>query len=345
MIDLKEQQKNTSLRSTLSLLALAALACVAAMNLRPGAGIWVSLPLYPVCVAIACFLPAKLWHRVTFFPLLTAVVNLGESDSPWDILPYLGMSLLCLCLVTGGVYLLRKKEWRHRLIGGGLAAVYLLVAFFALGNPFTAIAKGSKLNEYLESHYGEGTHFSQVRYDTTSGCYTVTAYSEKYPTETAEIFLLGDMIVDHYRDLAEIQITREQVRQMTDVLRKAFPGDTFAVSGVKVDNFLPEGTRYDVYQTKVSPSDMHFCVEISSESSVEKYREAVSWYQKILKAYGLEYASVTFLGGTNFYYRTAISVRAQQSFFPVVEEVSVYVRRHPMHYDFLADRQLLSLAP
>lgn len=345
MIKLKEKLQNHSLHATLSLIALALLACVAALNLRSGAGVWVSLPLYPVCVAAVCFLKVKLWQRVALFPLLTAVVNLGESDSPWDVLPYVGMSLLCLCLVTAGVYLLKKKELKKGIAGGCLVAVYLLCSLLVLGNPFTALSRGAMLNNYITAHYGEGTHFTQVRYDTDSGNYTVTAYNEKYPTETAEIFLVGDMIVDHYKDLAEQQATREQAQKLTKILREAFPNDTFTVIGTGVDRFMEHDGVYLPGQTELSPDRMHFCVEIGAETTVEKYREAAAWYRKMLDSSGAEYASVTFLGGTNFYYRTAITTRPQDSIFPVPQDVSVYVRRHPGQYRFLAERQMPVINP
>ena len=342
---MKEQQKNNSLLASLSLPALAVLACIAALNLRSGAGIWVSLPLYPICVAAACFLKVKIWQRVALFPLFTSVVCLGESNSPWDVLPYLGMACLCLGLVTAGVYQIRKKQWKPCIIGGGLIALYLVASFLALGNPFTALSKGNTLNEYIASRYGEGSHFTQVRYDTASGNYTVTAYNEKYPTETAEIFLLNDRVVDHYKDLVEQQATREQAHKITELLRKAFPNDTFTVTGVRVDGFMKGDELYNPTEAVISGERMHFYVEIGAEPSVEKYREAASWYRKILDASDLQYASVTFLGGTNFFYRTAILARPQQSFFPAVEEVTVQVKRHPVQHEFLADREMPVLIP
>ena len=343
--NLKEQQKNKSLLATLSLPALAVLACLAALNLRSGAGVWVSLPLYPLCVAAACFLKVKLWQRVALFPLFTAVVCLGESDTPWEVLPYMGMSFLCLCLVTTGVWLLRKKDIKKGLLGGGLVALYLVSSFFVLGNPFQAISKGAVLNDYIADRYGEGSHFTQVWYDTSSGYYTVTAYNEKYPTETAEIFLMNDRVVDHYKELVEEQATREQAKKITDVLRKAFPQDTFAVYGRQVDGFMTDGKQYLPGEDVISPDRMHFYVEIGAETSVEKYLDAMAWYRKILDAAGVEYASVTFLGGTNFYYRTAVFTRPQKSIFPVSPQVSVHVRRHPEQYGFLADLPLPLITP
>ena len=345
MINVKEQHKNKTLFESLSLPLLAILACIAALNLRSGAGVWVSLPLYPVCVAVSCFLKVKFWQRVALFPLFTAVVCLGESDSPWDVLPYMGMSFLCLCLVTAGIYLIRKKQWKKGALGGGLIALYLVASVLALGNPFTALSKGNMLNEYIAAHYGEGSHFTQVRYDTASGNYTVTAYNKKYPTETAEIFLQNDRVVDHYKVLVEKQATREQAQKITELLRNAFPNDTFSVTGVRVDGFMKGEDLYSPTTTAFDGDRMHFYVEIGAETSVEKYQEAVAWYRKILDASGLEYASVTVLGGTNFFYRTAILARPQQSFFPVSEEVSVHVKRHPEQHEFLADRELPVLIP
>ena len=340
---MKEQQKNKTLFASLSLPLLAILACIAALNLRSGAGIWVSLPLYPVCVAAACFLKVKIWQRVALFPLFTAVVCLGESDSPQEVLPYMGMSFLCLCLVTAGIYLIRKKQWKKGLLGGGLIALYLAASLLTLGNPFTALSKGTLLNDYISLHYGEGSHFTQVRYDTSSGNYTVTAYNKKYPTETAEIFLQNDRVVDHYKVLVEQQITREQGQKITELLRKAFPQDTFSVTGVQVNGFMKDGEKYDSELTKISPDQMHFYVEIGAESSVENYREAAAWYRKVLDASDLDYASVTFLGGNNFFYRTAVYVKSQKGFFPTTDTVSVHVKRHPDKFDFLADKPLPSL--
>lgn len=342
---MKEQQKNKSLFTSLSLPILAVLACIAALNLRSGAGVWVSLPLYPVCVAISCFLKVKVWQRVALFPLFTAVVCLGESNSPEEVLPYLGMSILCLGYVTTGIYLLRKKVWKKVLPGVGFIVLYLAISLFVLGNPITALPKGAILNDYIADNYGEGSHFTQVRYDAPSGNYTVTAYNKKYPTETAEIFLMNDRVVDHYKALVEQQATREQAKKITELLRKAFPRDTFSVSGVRIDGFLEDGTPYDTTRTDIAEERMHFRVEIGAETSVEKYLEAVAWYRKVLDASNAGYASVTFLGGTNFYYRTAVFARPQKGIFPLPAEVSVYVKRHPDNFWFLENKPLPVLVP
>ena len=64
---LKDKKTISSGLSLVYMLLLGLLASLAALTMRASAGVWSTVPLYPLCVAAACFVPAKTWHRFLFF--------------------------------------------------------------------------------------------------------------------------------------------------------------------------------------------------------------------------------------------------------------------------------------
>ena len=334
MTKLKRKAELSPALSALYMLLLGLLACVASLTMRPSAGIWSTLPLYPICVAAACFIPAKPWHRFLFFGGITLLLNLAES-TPMESLPYLLVGIGCFGAVSIAMALLKSKKLKKSLIGGGILVCYLAFSFLYMGNPFAAFGKSAVLDEYIQTHYGEGNYFENVRYDTVSGCYAVTAYNKKFPSETAEIFLMGDRVIDHYRELVEQQAMREQALVLTTTLREAFPKDSFTVIGVKIDGFLENGEKYDAYETKADPKDMHFYVELSGKPIFEKYYEGVQGYARTFAMLKTEFASVTYLCGTGLHFRVAINPQISDGFYVTPEKIAIHTVAHPENHYYL----------
>ena len=126
---MKNKKEVSPLLSTAYMLALALLACFAALTMRASAGIWTTVPLYPICVAVACLIPAKPWHRVLFFGGITLFLNLAES-TPAESLPYLLVALGCIITVSVGMALIKLKKVRTCGIGVLLILGYLVFSFF-----------------------------------------------------------------------------------------------------------------------------------------------------------------------------------------------------------------------
>ncbi len=331
---LKRKAELSPALSLLYVLLIGLLACAASLTMRSSAGIWSTVPLYPVCVAVACFIPAKSWHRFLFFGGITLLLNLAEG-TPAECLPYLLVAVGCFGTVSVAMALLKSRKLKKSLIGGCILVSYLVFSFLFMGNPFVAFGKSAALNEYIETHYGEGNHFENVRYDTTSGCYTVTAYNKRFPSETAEIFLMGDRVIDHYRELVEQQALREQALVLTTTLREAFPKDSFTVTGVRIDGFLKNGERFDAYETKADPADMHFYIELSGKPIFEKYYEGVQGYARTFAMKNTEFASVTYLCGTGLHFRVAIIPEISDGFYVTPETIAIHTVAHPENHYFL----------
>lgn len=331
---MKNKKTISSGLSLVYMLLLGLLASLAALTMRASAGVWSTVPLYPLCVAAACFVPAKTWHRFLFFFGITLFLNLAES-TPSECLPYLLVAVGCFAAVSAAVALLKSKKIKKSLIGGGILLCYLAFSFLYMGNPFAAFGKSAVLNDYIEAHYGEGNHFENVRFDTTSGFYTVTAYNKRFPSETAEIFLMGDRVVDHYKELVEDQAMREQALKLTTTLREAFPKDTFSVTGVKIDGFLKDGEKFDAYETKADPNAMHFYIELTGKPTFDKYYEGVNGYARTFEMMETEFASVTYLCGTGLHFRVAINPETSDGFYVSPERIAIHTISHPENHYFL----------
>lgn len=343
MKNVKNKKEVSPFLSTAYMLALGLLACCASLTMRASAGIWTTVPLYPICIAAACLLPVKPRHRVLFFGGITLFLNLAES-TPAESLPYLLVALGCIITVSVGMALIKLKKVRTCGVGILLILGYLVFSFFYMGNPFVAFDKSDVLNEYIDAHYGDGNHFENVRFDPVSGCYAVTAYNEKFPAETAEIFLSGDTVVDHYRDLVEDQTMREHTLKITMILREAFPADSFTVSGVRIEGFLKSGEKFDAYETKADPNKIHYYVELMGRPNYDKYYEGVQSYATAFSAMKAEFASVTYLCGTGLHFRVAIVPGGQNGIFPTRESFAIHTVSHPENHYFLRKYEDWNLA-
>lgn len=336
MIALKEKEKqNIQNPSLLSLLLLVLLACTAAVAFRRSSGVWMILPIYPLCIAAASFLPVKRVMRAVFFLVLTAVLNMVESTDTLDLAILCGIAAACFLLVELAVSLFRKKQAVPCIIGAAVLLVYLGVSSLFIGNPFSALTADSKLNDYIEETYvtATGTHqFDAIRYDRKSALYTVKATNEAYPTESREITLMGDHIADRYRDMLEDQEMREQALAITEILREAFPKDSFTVLRLGIDGFARGLQAYSTENTTDYRDRMDFCIQLSGKPTYEKLLNAAVQYNEVLVSSGVQYDDLVFTGGEGLRFRMEISPQKANGIFREEMTVSVYVLRHPEHY-------------
>ena len=151
-------------------------------------------------------------------------------------------------------------------------------------------------------------------------------------------------IIDHYKELVEEQTLREQALELTKILREAFPKDSFTVRGIKIDHFLEDGEKFDAYETKADPQNMHFYITISGKPIFEKYYEGALGYAQILSAKKTQYATVTYLCGTGLHFRVAINPQTYDGIFITPEKIAVHVISHPENHFYLRQYEDWNLA-
>ena len=344
---LNGSEKTTQNRSTpglLQLLPLALLACAAALSFRQSTGFWMMFPIYPVCVAVAAFLPSKRWHRGVFFLVLTAVLNIVEMDSLQDTLPIIGVAAAFFVFTELAVWCFRRKKVFPCVIGAILVLGCICTNALLFGDPFSAYAAQKKLDAYIEQTYDTengGHFFGRIRFDTSNRLYTLTASNERYPNETGELFLCGDFVVDHYRDVLEAQEMQEPANKLLTALREAFPNGSFTVIRLGIDNFPSPDESYGIYQEKDYSKQVSYCIQIGGTTSYDKLLANARKYQDVLSGAGVSYRKLIFTGGEGLRYRVSLTPVGQNGIFFEDFETGMYVLHHPENHTHLATNGLL----
>lgn len=338
----KSAKKNQA--GILQLLPAAILACVAAISFRQSMGFWMMFPIYPLCVAIAALFPGKRWHRGVFFLVLTAALNLMEQESPYDALFIVGAAFVFFVLIELAVWCFRRKKAFPCVIGVVLSVGCLCANALLFGDPFSAFSAQKKLDTYIEQTYDieNGGHtFGTIRFDTKSRLYTRTASNKRYPTETGELFLCDDYVVDHYLDVLEAQAMQKPAEALTSVLREAYPNASFTVIRLGIADFPAPETVYSIYDETDYSGKVSYCIQLGGTTTYARLLENARKYQDVLSASGVSYGKLIFTGGEGLRYRISLTPVGQNGTFYEGFETGVYVLSHPENHTYLAKNGLL----
>lgn len=336
---LSSAKKSTGL---LQLLPTAVLACVSAVSFRQSTGYWIMLPIYPLCVAIAALLPSKRLYRGIFFLVLTAVLNLMEQDSLPDALVFIGAAFAFFVFVELAVWCFRRKKPFPCVLGAVLVIGCIGANALLFGDPFSALYAQKKIDAYIQQTYdveNGGHSFGRIRFDTKSRLYTLTACNERYPTETGELFLCNGYVVDHYRDVLEVQAMQAPAEALTTVLREAFPKGSFTVIRLGIADF--PGQSYSIYSETDYSEKLSYCIQFGGAPTYEKLLENAQKYLDVLSAEGVPYNNLLFTGGGGLRYRISLTPYGQNGLFFKGLKPGMYVLRHPENHSHLAQNGLL----
>ena len=328
----------------LPLLLTALLACAGALCFRPSAGRLMMFPVYPVCVALAALLPGKRGTRATLFLVLTAVLNLVEADTVPEALFVLGAAAVFFVLVELAVWCFRRKK-RLTVVFGVIMAVGCLCANALLfGDPISASLAQKKIDAYIEQTYDveTGGHlFGALRFDTRHRVYTLSAACEKYPILTGEIFLSGEYVVDHYKNVLESLEMQDPASAVLSALAEAFPNDTFHVDKLGMDGLNLPGTRYSIYNETDYGRKTAFCVRLSGTVSAERLFERARNYLDVLSGEGVPFGDIVFVGGVGIRCRPCLTPADRVGSFYGELKKGMFVMRHPENHTYLATNGLL----
>lgn len=343
MTALKEKIKQKN--STAALLCTIIPACIGVAAFRWGAGIWMILPIYPLCVAVSSILsryfPIKLWLRAMFFPVMTSLLNMMLGETTEDTAIAAGIATATFLLIELAVSLCMSKQALRTVCGAVIAVICVVATSLYLGNPFSAVQADGVLRDYIEQHYEGGHTFGAVRYDHRTGYYSVTASNRDFPSEMCHIYAYGDFVIDHYRDMLEDQETRDAALAITTTLRESFGTDMFSIVQMGIGEFERSLVKHHIYNETDYASDTDFCIRMSGKPTLEKLYDAALNYHTVLENSDLKYNRILYAGGEGLRFRIALEIPAKDDIFNRKIKTSVYVLRHNEHYTHLQQNGII----
>ena len=303
----------TSRRTVLSLLFLvlaAALAAAGAVVFRDQAGIWRTIPLLPLCMICAAFLPVSAWQRALLFLIPIVALTAVEQKSTGTLLLLTILAAVLFALTECGVRLIRSNRKNVIRIVCGILILCLAFAAYAAvcGNPFSALAAKKAVGAYTDKAYDPDgdISFTPLTYDVRTRLYGVYASSASYPNERGAISVNGPMVEDRFLPLLEDQCMRLPSGAFTSVLREAFPHDDFTAYRVSVSGFSSSTPYRD--PAKVSAAaDVTYCVELSGRPLYPQMAEAAEAYANVLAVSRVPFRSVSFVSVQTFHTRYRVS--------------------------------------
>ncbi len=336
--------KTFRLGGFLPLLLTALLACAAALCFRPNAGRWMMFPVYPICVGLAALLPGRRGTRAMLFLILTAVLNLVEADTVSEALFVLGVATVFFVLIELAVWCLRRKKRLVVVFGVVITVGCLCANDLLFGDPISASLAQKKIDAYIEQTYDTetGGHvFDTLRFDTRHRVYTLSAACERYPNLTGEIFLSGDYVIDHYKDVLETLEMQDPASAVVSALAEAFPDDTFRVEKLGIDGLTEPGVRYSIYNQIDYGRKAAFCVQLGGTVSDERLFERAQNYLDVLSGEQVPFGEIVFINSVGIRCRPCLTPVDRFGLFYDGLERGMYVMRHPENHGYLKKNGLL----
>lgn len=301
-----ETKKNTGARkgipSVVLLIAAALLACGAALLFRESAGFWRTVPVLPLFMAVAAFLPLPWWQRALLFLVPVIALNAVEQNDVRVILLLSVLAAVLFGLIEAGAYLIRtrKKAFLRLICGILLLCLAFAVYAFVCGNPVSAARAESAVNAYIDRTYErDGLKFSGITYDIFTRRYVVRASSGSFPTESAALSVNGPIVEDGFLPLLEDQTMRAPAASFARALRLYFPEATFTVYRVSVSGFDRDLPHRDSALSSAG-ENANYCVELYGSPTYDKMAKTAETYASVLASSGVAYRSVRFVSAQTF---------------------------------------------
>ncbi|MBO4366467.1 MAG: hypothetical protein J5843_02285 [Clostridia bacterium] len=292
--------------SLLFLVLAAALAAAGAVVFRDQAGIWRTVPLLPLCMIAAAFLPVSVWQRALLFLIPVVALTSVEQTDTGTVLLLSVLAAVLFALTECGVRLIRKKRKTVVRIVCGILILCLAFAAYAAvcGNPFSALSARKAVRAYTDRTYDPDGNisFTPLTYDVRTRLYGVYASSASYPNERGAIAVNGPIVEDRFLPLLEDQYMRLPSGAFTSVLRETFPHDDFTAYRVSVSGFSVRMPFRDPAGVSVA-SGISYCVELSGKPLYPQMAEAAEAYANVLASSGVPFRSVSFVSVQTFHTR------------------------------------------
>lgn len=293
--------------SLVFLLAAALLAVAGTVLFREQSGIWRTVPLLPLLMTAAAFLPVPVWQRALLFLIPVAALTAVEQKHTGTLVLLCALACVLFALTECGVRLIRKKRRTLLRVVCGVLILCLALAVYAAvcGNPVSALKARDRIRDYTARTYDPdgGIAFTPLTFDVRTRLYGVYAYAASLPNERGAVSVNGPMVEDRFLPILEDQAMRQAAGAFVAVLRNAFPHDDFVALRVSDSGFSARTPHKDSASDSAPGANVSYCVELSGKPLYPQMAETAGLYANALAASGVPYRSVSFVSAQTFHTR------------------------------------------
>ena len=316
---INKKPKNTQGKSDfVKLLLTVAAAFVTALVFRRSVGIIAMLPIGFAICALASFIAVKPALKLTIFGISVFFVNTVEQKDIKVTIVFTALCLLACFLFDHSARLIKakKKQGITRLCVS--FALVIGLSILLIGNPISALKAKNTIEDYTEQKYPQSENaalgefdFTNIYYNFETKAYCIDAVSSKYPTEGGTLSFAGSKLADSFERVMEQKLTQPYILEMTSLLRKYFPDDSFSVSCNDIAS-LPNENILSAEEKSLN-GRLVYVIQLGGIQTANGMSEQVEKYLKIIDDSEIDYCTIVFKSGTGQWLRRSVTVNSGES--------------------------------
>lgn len=314
----KKPKNNQGKSDFVKLLLTVAAAFVMALVFRRSAGIIAMVPIgFAVC-ALASFIAVKQPLKLTIFGISVFFINTVEQRDIRVTIMFTALCLLACFLFDHSARLIKakKKQGITRLCVS--LALVICLSVLLIGNPISALKAKNTIEDYTEEKYPQAKNaalgefdFTNIYYSFETKAYCMDAVSSKYPTEGGTLSFAGSKLSDSFERVMEEKLTQPYILEMTSLLRKYFPDDSFSVSCTDIAS-LPNENILSAEEKSLN-GRLVYVIQLGGIQTANGMSEQVEKYLKIIDDSEIDYCTIIFKSGTGQWLRRSVTVNKGES--------------------------------
>ncbi len=299
--------------NALKTVSVVLLAFVAAIFFRRSAGVLATFPFAFVFCAISAFINVNPKIKLAVFGITVFALNTVENTDTKVALIFAALCLLACLLFQLSAGVIKKRKAIGICVIAICFVLCTVLSFVFVGNPVSAIKADRILKDYTESKYpaaenGESAKyiFSKTYYNYNTKSFEKQGYGTDSPTEIGTLSVSGETVHDSLKSIVQKNLAQPYVLEITEVLRKRFPDDTFSVS---FDEIYKENGKQIISTEKDGLyGRIVFEINLGGVQTANKMAEKVKQYTEVLDNADINYGKIIYKSGISPWVKRSATV-------------------------------------
>ncbi|MBE6692318.1 MAG: hypothetical protein E7586_03160 [Ruminococcaceae bacterium] len=299
--------------NALKTISVVLLAFIAAVFFRRSAGVLATFPIAFALCAVSAFINVNPKIKLAVFGVTVFALNTVENTDTRVSLTFTALCLLGCLLFQLSARVISKRRAVGVCVMAVCFALCIALSFVFVGNPLSAIKANRVLNGYIESNYptaenSESTEyiFTKTYYNYNTKAFEKQGYGSDSPTEIGTVSANGETVNDSLKSIVQKNLAQPYVLEITEVLRKRFPDDTFSVSFDEI--YRENGKQVISAERNGLYGRIVFEINLGGVQTANKMAEKVKQYTEVLDNANINYGKIIYKSGISPWVKRSATV-------------------------------------